>query len=104
LLETLTDVEAEASRLGVTLRCAQRWIIRVHHLVSHVSVSTASALQVREGAEVSRGRGSTLGYRGNLGVGAKAASRFQVEAVRVSIAGFRVTCCSLRTLLDSRYS
>lgn len=94
------DVEAETSILGATLRCTVRGVVALHYLVAKVSVGTASTLQVCEGIEVSGGGGSTLGYRGNLGVGAELASRRQVEAISVGVTGLWVACATLQMLFD----
>jgi hypothetical protein len=71
----LTDIEAKASGLGITLGSTSRRIVAVHYLVSKISVSATCTQEIRKGVEVSRrGRGS-IGYGGNLGVGTKVAGR-----------------------------
>jgi len=97
------DVETETPILGVALRCAVRWVVGLDYLVAKVPVGTTGTLQVGEGVEVSRGCGSTLGYRCNLGIGAELASRGQVEAVSVGVAGLRVAGPTPQMLLDLRY-
>ena len=61
--EALTDVEGEAARLGIALLRALVGVVGRKHVIAHVAIGLAVALEVREGIGVPGWSGGAAGGR-----------------------------------------